>query len=78
MHALITMEKELRGDAPMKKAKVLANLVPPKKPQAKRKFIAVDPEAYDFITKTAESMGTTRGRVVTALVTFYRSSDDGQ
>jgi hypothetical protein len=42
---------------------------------AKRHMLAVEPDAYKFITETADKLKTTRGRVVTALVSFYRDGE---
>jgi len=42
---------------------------------AKRHMLAVDPDSYEFITETADKLKTSRGRVVTALVTFFRESE---
>jgi hypothetical protein len=38
----------------------------------KRHMIAIDADSYDYISETAERLTTTRGRVITALVSFYR------
>ena len=48
----------------------------PEQGTSKRHMLAVDPESYEFITATAEKLKTSRGRVVTALVSFYRDGED--
>jgi len=47
----------------------------PEATTAKRHMVACEPEAYEFITRTAERLKTTRNRVVTALVEFYRAPE---
>jgi hypothetical protein len=42
---------------------------------AKRHMLAVDSESYEFITELSEQLKTSRGKVVTALVKFFRDSE---
>ena len=57
-----------------KKLDNLNQFVPrPQTGPTKRHMIAVEPEAYDYITELAEELKTTRNRVVTALVEYYKS-----
>ena len=51
----------------------LSALLPTPKPKAKRKFIAVAPEDYDFISLFAKKADVSRGSVLTALVAFYKA-----
>jgi len=41
----------------------------------KRHMVACEPDAYEFITTLAEELDTTRNRVVTALVEFYKAEE---
>ncbi len=45
----------------------------PNKGIAKRRMLAVDPVSYQFITDTADQLDTTRGRMVVALIAFYKA-----
>jgi hypothetical protein len=47
----------------------------PEQGAAKRHMLAVDKESYAFITEMADTLKTTRGRVVTALVKFYQNEE---
>ena len=38
---------------------------------SKRHMIAIDPESYGVIDQLSETLDTTKGRVVSALVQFY-------
>ena len=43
---------------------------------SKRHMIACEPDAYKFITDLATELDTTRNRVVTALVAYYKETED--
>lgn len=47
----------------------------PENTGSRRHMIACEPDAYKFITDLAEELDTTRNRVVTALVAYYKEED---
>ena len=52
----------------------LESFVPRKEP-AKRKFIAVSEEDYEFIAGLCDEFDTTRGKIITTLIRFYQDAN---
>lgn len=48
----------------------------PRKPPAKRKFIAVSQEDYEFIAQMSDALDTTRGKIITTLIAFYKNANE--
>lgn len=53
----------------------LEKFVPRKEP-AKRKFIAVSQEDYEFIAQMSDALDTTRGKIITTLIAFYKNANE--
>jgi len=61
----------------MSASQELESYIPrPEKADGKRHMIAVDPKAYDAISKLADKHDTTRGRTVGAIVQFFLNSEE--
>jgi len=57
---------------PKQAIETLGNFVPrPETGPSKRHMIAIDPDAYNFITDMATELKTTRGRIITALIAAH-------
>lgn len=62
----------------MHKSEILENLVPKSPAPKKRKFVAIAEKEYAFISRLAKKLGVPRGKVVTALIDYYKISDDSE
>lgn len=46
----------------------------PETGQVKRHMVAITPEDYEFITDMSHDLATSRNRVISALVAFYKQN----